>query len=94
MISLQATELFRQDEALSRTWRDEVRQKMFHEAAVFSLAKMAMDGANADQLAGAKKFLQIFMNCAEPVEAISVTSPPRLDYDVERKIAERNMKKD
>ncbi len=94
MISLSPTELLRQDEALSRTWRDEVRQRAFHEAATYSLAKMALDGVSAEQLAGAKKFLQIFMNCAEPIEAINVASPPRLDYDVEAKVAARNAKKD
>jgi len=93
MISIQPTELFRQDEALSRTWRDEVRQRNFHEASTYSLAKMALDGASAEQLAGAKKFLQIFMNCAEPVEAINVASPTRLNYDVEKQVAERNLKK-
>ena len=94
MISLQPTELFRQDEALARIWRDEVRQRSFHEASTYSLAKMALDGATADQLAGAKKFLQIFMNCAEPVEAINVASAPRLNYDVARQVAERNTKKE
>lgn len=94
MLNLQPTELFKQDEALSRIWRDEVRQRNFHEASAYSLAKMALDGASAEQLAGAKKFLQIFMNCAEPVEAINVASPPRLDYNVEAKVAARNSKKD
>ncbi len=94
MISLAPTELFRQDEALSRIWRDEVRQRAFHEAGTYSLAKLALDGATAEQLLGAKKFLQVFMNCAEPVEAINVASPPRLDYDIERKIAERHAKKE
>ncbi len=94
MISLSPTELLRQDEALSRTWRDETRQRAFHEAATYSIAKMALDGASTEQLAGAKKFLQIFMNCAEPIEAINVASPPRLDWDVESKVAARNNKKD
>jgi hypothetical protein len=93
MISLSPSELFKNDEALSRAWRDEVRQRSFHEAAAYSLAKMALDGASAEQLAGAKKFLQIFMNCAEPVEAINVASAPRLNYDVEKQVAERNLKK-
>ncbi len=94
MISLKPAELFSQDEAFARTWRDEVRKRTFHEAAAYSLAKMAMDGATTEQLAGAKKFLQIFMNCAEPVEAISVATPARLDYDVEAKVAARHAKKD
>jgi len=94
MLALQPTELFRQDEALARTWRDEVRQRNFHEAAAYSFAKMALDGATAEQLAGAKKFLQTFMNCAEPVEAINVSRPPQLDYNVEAKVAARNAKKD
>jgi hypothetical protein len=94
MISLQPTELFKQDEALARSWRDEVRKRAFHEAATYSLAKLAMDGATTEQLAGAKKFLQIFMNAAEPVEAISVATPARLDYDVEAKVAARHAKKD
>jgi hypothetical protein len=90
MISLQPTELFKQDEALARSWRDEVRKRAFHEAATYTLAKIALDGASTEQLAGAKKFLQTFMNCAEPVEAISVARPPTLDYEVEAKVAARN----
>ncbi len=94
MISLQPTELFADDKALSSPWRDEVRKRSFHEAAVYSLAKLALGGATAEQLAGAREFLRIFMNCAEPQEAIHVASPPRLDYDVERRVAERHAKKE
>lgn len=94
MISLSPTELFADDKTLASPWRDEVRKRAFHEAAVYSLAKMALGGATADQLAGAKEFLRVFMNCAEPVEAINVSRPARLDYEVERRVAERNNKKD
>jgi hypothetical protein len=94
MISLSPSTLFKDDASLSQPWRDEVRKRTFHEAAAYSLAKLALDGATTEQLAGAKRFLQIFMNCAEPVEAVSVAAAARLDYDVERRVAERNMKKD
>mgnify|MGYP001617765252 CR=1 FL=1 len=94
MIALSPTDLFTDDKDLSSPWRSEVRKRAFHEAAVYSLAKMALGGATAEQLAGAKTFLGIFMNCAEPHEAISVASAPRLDYDVEAKVAARNVKKE
>lgn len=94
MIALQPTDLFADDTELARPWRDEVRKRAFHEAAVYSLAKMALGGATAEQLAGAKEFLRVFMNCAEPAEAISVAAVPRLDYNVEAKVAARNAKKD
>lgn len=90
MLTLQPTELFADDKALSAPWRDEVRKRAFHEAAVYALAKLALDGASSEQLAGAKAFLRVFMNCAEPAEAISLTQTPRLDYNVEAKVAARN----
>ena len=94
MIQFAPVDLFREQPEFAKQWRDEARQKMFHEAATHCLAKMALDGATADHLTGAKTFLKLFLNCAEPVEAISVASPARLDYNVEEKVAARNAKKE
>lgn len=95
MIQFSPIDLFRDKDEFSAPWKDEARQRLFHEAATHALAKMALDGATAEEMAGVKKFLVLLLNCAEKPEAISVATPPRLDYDVESKIAAaRNLKKD
>ena len=94
MISFAPVDLFRDNSDLSSPRKDEARQRMFHEAATHALAKLAWDGATADEMAGAKKFLVLLLNCAETPEAISVASPPRLNYNVEAEIAARRMKKE
>lgn len=55
---------------------------------------MAWQGATTEELKGAKTFLTKFLNLAERVEAISVAAPARLDYDVERRVSERHLKKE
>jgi len=86
-------DLFKDNETLAVPWKDEVRQKMFHEAATHVLAKLAWDGASTEELAGAKKFLTAILNAAEKVEAVPIAAPARLNYDVEREVANRNLKK-
>ena len=90
MIEFAALDLFKDNPDLAQPWKDIARQKVFHEAVVHCLARMSWDGASAEQLAGARKFITHFLNCAEAVEAISVSRVPRLDYDVEAKVAARN----
>lgn len=94
MIAFSPSDLFKDDSDLASPWRDIARQRLFHATAVHCLADMAWSGASAEQLAGAKAFLTKFLNIAEQVEAISVSQTPRLDYNVEAKVAARNSKKD
>ena len=94
MIAFTPTDLFRDNPDFSQQWKDEARQRMFHEAATHCLAKMALDGASAEQLSGAKRFLVLLLNCAERPEAISVATPPRLNYNVEAEVAARHAKKE
>jgi len=94
MIEFASLDLFKDDANLASPWKDLARQKLVHEAIAHVLARMAWDGATAEQLAGARKFVTHFLNCAEVQEAISVSRVPRLDYDVERKVADRNNKKE
>lgn len=94
MVEFSSLNLFQKDPDLSTPWKDVARQKLVHEVIAHVLARMAWDGATADELIGARKFVTHFLNCGEVQEAISMTSMPRLDYDVESRIAARNMKKD
>jgi hypothetical protein len=94
MVEFASLNLFQKDAELSTPWKDIARQRLVHEAVAHTLARMAWDGATAEQLLGARKFVTHFLNCGEVQEAISVASVPRLNYNVEEQIAASRNKKD